>query len=91
MKEEFAIDRALDWASEVATEAGRGVSRVIEASEKGLPKLAEKMEINAVSPDELMKFAAATQPAVSKLIEENLGAEGKDMLDAMLSAIEAAQ
>ncbi len=81
----------VDWASEVATEAGRGVSRVIEASEKGLPKLAEKMEINAVSPEELKKFAAATQPAVRKLIDEKLGAEGTDMLNAMLSAIDNAQ
>ncbi len=81
----------IDWASEVATEAGRGVSRVIEASERGLPKLAEKMEINAISPDELKKFAAIAQPAVRKLIEENLGAEGTDMLNAMLDAIEKAQ
>jgi TRAP-type C4-dicarboxylate transport system substrate-binding protein len=81
----------IDWASEVATEAGRGVSRVIEASESGLPKLAENMEVNVVSPDELAKFAASAQPEVRKLIEENLGAEGIEMLDAMLSAIEAAR
>ena len=81
----------VDWASEVATEAGRGVSRVIEASEKGLPALSEKMEVNAVSPEELEKFAAAAQPAVRKLIDEKLGSEGTEMLDAMLSAIEAAK
>ena len=81
----------VDWASEVATEAGRGVSRVIEASDKGLPRLAEKMEVNAVSPEELEKFAAATQPAVRELISENLGAEGDEMLDAMLAAIEQAR
>ena len=83
--------KIVDWASEVATEAGRGVSRVIEASDRGLPKLAQKMEVNVVTPEEQAKFAAAAQPAVRKLIEENLGAEGKDMLDAMLAAIEAAQ
>ena len=81
----------IDWASEVATEAGRGVSRVIEASEKGLPALANGMEVNAVSPEELEKFAAAAQPAVRKLIDEKLGSEGTEMLDAMLSAIEAAK
>ena len=81
----------VDWASEVATEAGRGVSRVIEASEKGLPALANGMEVNVVSPDELKKFAAAAQPAVRKLIDEKLGSEGTEMLDAMLSAIDAAQ
>ena len=72
-------------------EAGRGVSRVIEASEKGLPALAKKMEVNAVSPAELEKFAAAAQPAVRKLIDEKLGSEGTAMLDAMLDAIKAAQ
>ncbi|NNK95316.1 MAG: TRAP transporter substrate-binding protein DctP, partial [Desulfobacterales bacterium] len=83
--------KIIDWASEVATEAGRGVSRVIEASEKGLPALSMKMEVNAVSPEELEKFAAAAQPAVRKLIDEKLGSEGTEMLDAMLSAIKAAQ
>ena len=33
----------INWASEVATEAGRSMSRVIEASDKGLPALAQKM------------------------------------------------
>jgi len=81
----------VDWASEVATEAGRGVSRVIEASERGLPKLAKKMEVNVVSAAEQKKFAAAAQPAVRQLIEEKLGAEGVDMLNAMMAAIKAAQ
>ena len=81
----------IDWASEVATEAGRGVSRVIEASEKGLPALSNGMEVNVVSPEELEKFAAVAQPAVRKLIDEKLGSEGTEMLDAMLSAIDAAK
>lgn len=81
----------IDWASEVATEAGRGVSRVIEASEKGLPALSKKMKVNVVSPAELKKFAAVSQPAVRKLIDEKLGSEGTAMLDAMLSSIKAAQ
>jgi len=83
--------KIIDWASEVATEAGRGVSRVIEASEKGLPALSKKMKVNTVSPAELKKFAAVAQPAVRKLIDEKLGSEGTAMLDAMLSGIKAAQ
>lgn len=81
----------IDWAAEVATEAGRGVSRVIEASERGLPLLAKKMKVNAVAPAELEKFAARAQPAVRKLIEERLGAEAVDMLNTMLEAIEKAK
>ena len=49
------------------------------------------MEVNVVSAEELEKFAAAAQPAVRKLIDEKLGSEGTEMLDAMLSAIEAAK
>ena len=78
----------VDYAAKVAVDAGRGISRIIEASEeKGLPKLAQKMEINAVPAAELEKFAAAAQPAVRQLIEEKYGAEGKEMLDALLQAI----
>ncbi|MBR9890728.1 DctP family TRAP transporter solute-binding subunit [bacterium] len=76
------------WAAEVATDAGRSMSRVIEASEKGLPALAAKMEVNVVTPEEQAKFAEAAQPAVRALIEENYGAEGTAMLEAMLSSIE---
>ncbi|RYH12447.1 DctP family TRAP transporter solute-binding subunit [Tropicimonas sp. IMCC6043] len=78
----------VNWASYVATEAGRGMSRTIEASQNGLPKLAEKMEVNVVPPEEQAKFAEAAQPAVRALIEEQYGAEGIEMLDALLGSIE---
>ncbi|HMB48866.1 MAG TPA: DctP family TRAP transporter solute-binding subunit [Afifellaceae bacterium] len=78
----------INWASEVATESGRAMSRVIEASEKGLPALAAKMEVNVVPPAEQAKFAEAAQPAVRKLIEEQYGEEGIAMLDALLGSIE---
>ncbi|MBB4267750.1 DctP family TRAP transporter solute-binding subunit [Roseospira visakhapatnamensis] len=81
----------VDWAAEVSVEAGRGVSRVIEASERGLPKLASNMEVNAVSPEEQAKFAAAAQPAVRALIEEQYGEAGVAMLEAMLAEIETAR
>ena len=77
----------INWASEVATEAGRSMSRIIEASENGLPKLAETMEVNVVTPAEQARFAAVAQPAVRKLIEEKYGAAGIDMLEAMLKSV----
>lgn len=85
--EEQAI---VDYAAQVAVDAGRGMSRVIEASSKGLPALQEGMTVNAVPAAELEKFAAATQPAVQALIEENYGEEGVAMLEAMMASIEAA-
>ncbi|MCB1915676.1 MAG: DctP family TRAP transporter solute-binding subunit [Rhodocyclaceae bacterium] len=82
--------KVVDIAAEVAVDAGRGISRIIEASdEKGLPKLGKKMAVNAIPPAELAKFAKAAQPAVRKVIEEQLGADGVAMLDAMLANIEA--
>jgi len=82
----------VDYAAKTAVDAGRGISRIIEASaDKGLPKLAEKMEINALSADELQKFADMSQPAVIALIEEKHGPEGVEMLDAMMAAIKEAQ
>lgn len=83
--------KVIDNAAEVAVGAGRGISRIIEASnEKGLPKLGKKMTINAIPPAELKKFAAVAQPAVRKVIEEQLGADGVEMLNAMLADIDKA-
>ena len=81
--------RLVDWASEVATESGRAMSRIIEASDAGLPKLAETMEVNVLPPEELAKFADAAQPAVRELIEEEYGEEGVAMLESLLSSVEA--
>jgi len=81
----------INWASEVATEAGRSMSRVIEASDKGLPALEGKMEVNVVTPEEQAKFAEAAQPAVRALIEKQYGAEGVEMLDSLLGSIDEAK
>ncbi len=80
----------VNYAARSAVDSGRGISRMIEASERGLPLLAKKMKVNSVSSAELKKFAAASQPAVQKLIADKFGAEGTDMLEAMLAAIKAA-
>lgn len=80
----------VDWAAAVAVDAGRGISRIVEASEeRGLPKLAQKMEVNAVPAAELERFAAAAQPAVEALISERFGSEGVELLSVMKSSIDA--
>lgn len=78
----------VNWAAEVATESGRAMSRVIEASDRGLPALAAKMEVNVLPPAEQAKFAEAAQPAVRALIEKQYGADGIEMLEALLTSIE---
>jgi tripartite ATP-independent transporter DctP family solute receptor len=78
----------VNWAAEVATESGRSISRIIEASDRGLPALAEKMEVNVISPEEQARFAEASQPAVRALIESQHGEAGIEMLDALLQSID---
>jgi tripartite ATP-independent transporter DctP family solute receptor len=77
----------VDYAAEAAVLAGRGISRIIEASERGLPYLAKKMEVNSISAAEMKKFASVSQPAVKNLIKEKFGAEGVEMLEAMQASI----
>jgi len=82
----------IDMAADVAVTSGMGISRIIEASaEKGLPKLGERMQINAIAPEELQKLAAQAQPAVREVIVEKFGPEGVEMLDAMMTNIEQAK
>lgn len=78
----------VDWASEVATDAGRSMSRVIEASQNGLPALAENMEVNVIPAEQRTAFAEAAQPAVREIIEGQFGQDGIDMLEAMMTSIE---
>lgn len=81
--------KVVDWAADVAADAGRGINRIIEASDAGLPHLTAQMEVNAIPPEELERFAEATQPAVRALITEEYGEEGAEMLKALLDNIEA--
>jgi hypothetical protein len=48
------------------------------------------MTINTIPPQALKKFAAVSQPAVKKVIEEQLGAEGVAMPEAMPAEIDKA-
>lgn len=77
----------VNWAADVATEAGRSMSRIIEASDRGLPALETKMKVNVVPPAEMAKFAAQAQPAVRELIAEKYGEDGTEMLEALLASI----
>jgi tripartite ATP-independent transporter DctP family solute receptor len=78
------------YATKSAIVAGRGVSRAIEASDRGLAGLSKDMKVNALTPDQLAKFREATMPEVKKIIVEKHGAEGEAMMKAFLEAIEAA-
>lgn len=77
----------VSYAAKSAIVAGRGIGRIIEASDRGLPKLAAKMQVYTPTAAEKEAFRKASQPAVRKLIVEKFGAEGEDMLNAFTAAI----
>jgi tripartite ATP-independent transporter DctP family solute receptor len=78
------------FAAESAIVACRGINRIIEASDRGLPALAQKMQIYAPTKDELAKFRELAQPAVKAQIAKSYGKEGETMLADFLAAIDAA-
>jgi tripartite ATP-independent transporter DctP family solute receptor len=79
----------VDYAARSAIVAGRGLARVIEASDRGLPALEKRMEVYTPSADERAAFRAASQPVVKQVIAEQFGAEGEAMMNAFLDAIAA--
>jgi len=81
----------IDYAAKSAIVAGRGISRIIEASDRGLPALAQKMEVYSPTPAEKEQFREAAVPAVKAYIVQSLGAEGEEMLNAFLAAVDAAK
>lgn len=76
-------------AAKSAIVAGRGMARAVEASDRGLPALTKKMQVNALTPEEKAKFREMSQPVMIKYIEDTYGAEGKAMLDDFLAAVKA--
>ncbi|MHA7878587.1 MAG: TRAP transporter substrate-binding protein [Saccharospirillum sp.] len=80
----------IHFAAQSGITASRGVSRVIEASERGLPGLYDKMNVNALSPQERERFRTTTQPALIEYIRETQDETGDQLLDLFLQETEAA-
>lgn len=78
----------VDYAARSAVVAGRGIARIIEASDHGLPALAKKMDVYTPTVEEKEEFRKAAQPAVEKVIAEKYGKEGTEMMKAFLAAID---
>jgi len=78
----------VNYAARSAIVAGRGLARAIEASDRGLPALAKRMEIYTPTPAEREAFRAASQPAVKQVIAEEYGQEGVALMNDFLAAIE---
>lgn len=80
----------VSYAVRSAITAGRGISRIIEASDRGLPALAKDLEVYTLPASEKARFQAAALPAIKDYIKTTFGAEGEDMMNAYLAAIKDA-
>lgn len=78
-------------AAKSAIVAGRGIGRIIEASDRGLTALAKTMKVNALTAAEKEEFKKVAIPEVKKLIVKKLGPEGEEMLKAFLKALDDAK
>jgi tripartite ATP-independent transporter DctP family solute receptor len=78
-------------AAQTAIMSGRGLNRIIESSDKGLPVIAKKMEVYTPNVEELAQFRKLAVAGAQKIISEKMGNEGKAWTDKFLKAIEAAE
>jgi len=76
------------YAAKSAIVAGRGMGRVIEASDRGLAELSKNLEVNTLTAAEKEEFRRVATPAVKKLIVEKFGAEGEALLNDFLKAVQ---
>jgi tripartite ATP-independent transporter DctP family solute receptor len=81
----------VSYAAKSAIVAGRGIGRIIEASPRGLPALSKTMKVNALTDAQKKAFRDKTLPEVTKVINQKFGAEGKEMMEAFIAAIKAAE
>ncbi|WP_150522485.1 DctP family TRAP transporter solute-binding subunit [Roseibium sediminis] len=71
---------AVHTAAENCVAASRGLSRIIEASDRGLAGLMDKMEVTALSAEQRQAMASATQPAFENHVIENLDPKAVELL-----------
>ena len=77
-------------AAENCVTASRGLSRIIEASDRGLAGLMDKIEVTALTADQRAAMAAAAQPAFETHVSENLDAGAQDLLELFKTEVGAA-
>ncbi|MES0809407.1 DctP family TRAP transporter solute-binding subunit [Roseibium sp. SCPC15] len=70
----------LHAAAENCVTASRGLSRIIESSERGLAGLMDAMEVTALDDAQREAMAAATQPAFESHVNENLDEKAVELL-----------
>ncbi len=83
--------KIIDDAARTAILAGRGVSRIIDSSDKGLPTLMAKMNVYVPNSYEMKQFRDLAIPAAREFLEDTYKSQGKYWVDRFLKAIEEAE
>ncbi|MFZ2781326.1 MAG: DctP family TRAP transporter solute-binding subunit [Rectinemataceae bacterium] len=83
--------RIVDEAAQTAIIAGRGMSRLIDASDKGLSALSSRMRVFVPGASELKQFRDATIPAAREFIGRQYKNEGETLLERFYAAIAKAE
>ncbi|UWR01853.1 DctP family TRAP transporter solute-binding subunit [Ruegeria conchae] len=77
-------------AAENCVTASRGLSRIIESSDRGLAGLMDQIEVTALTDEQRSSMAAATQPAFEAHVQENLDEKAAELLASFKAAVENA-
>lgn len=77
----------LHHAAENCVIASRGISRIIEASDRGLAGLMDQMEVTALTAEQRAAMAAAAQPVFETHVEENLDARAGELLELLKTEV----
>lgn len=77
-------------AAENCVAASRGLSRIIEASDRGLAGLMDKIEVTALTDEQRAAMAGAAQPAFEAHVSENMDEKAGELLGMFKSAVEDA-
>ena len=85
------LQNVIDDASRTALLAGRGLSRIIDGSDKGLPTLAEKMQVYVPTKAEMKQFREVAIPAAREFMSAQYKKEGEVLVDKFFAAIEKAE
>jgi tripartite ATP-independent transporter DctP family solute receptor len=85
------LKNVVDDAARTAIVAGRGLSRIIDSTEKGLPTLAEKLQVYVPTKAEMKLFRDAAVPAAREFMLSQYKDEGKIWVDKFFDAIDKAE
>jgi TRAP-type C4-dicarboxylate transport system substrate-binding protein len=85
------LKAVIDDAARTAILAGRGLSRIIDASAKGLPSLQPKVKVYVPTAAEMKQFRDLAIPAAKEFMLAQYKKDGEAWVDKFFAAIEAAE